>query len=403
MGAFHAMFWNNRVFVNIKHQYLNNEILVRYLNLDVEKLEEYYNELRYMLPQIMISHEISPMFATQDYDDRVRDVQKILTRIDNIYLTLPPYDVCMDGSRDYGGRLYKSLNCHRYLFEDGSRTNPHGTGLIYADSNEYGYLTYDDNSGREVFWLKRFDLTPVLERQELQFDLAELIEEIDAANANIKQTVNPYIHWLEGVLRVKCVYAKLLNEFYHIRHSFLDEHEIAAQFAKYLNTEKLASKAYMRMGSAEPQAVKYEVFRADDNSKPILCNSYDFERIGDFLYTDFFCGLKSNHVPKKCANCGKWFLLPHGKYSDYCENPLDNEPSKTCRDVSARKKYDDKCRADPVWLAYNRAYKAHYARYMKKKMTNVEFEEWGRYAIELREKMVEGELEFEEYERLLKI
>ena len=34
---------------------------------------------------------------------------------------------------------------------------------------------------------------------------------------------------------------------------------------------------------------------------------------------------------------------------------------------------------------------------MKKKMTNAEFEEWGRYAIELREKAVAGEIEFAEY------
>ena len=91
------------------------------------------------------------------------------------------------------------------------------------------------------------------------------------------------------------------------------------------------------------------------------------------------------------------------KYSDYCENPLTNDSGKICRDVSARKKYDDKCRTDPVWLAYNRAYKAHYARYMKKKMTNAEFEKWGRYAIELREEVINGEMEFEEYVRLVKI
>ena len=130
---------------------------------------------------------------------------------------------------------------------------------------------------------------------------------------------------------------------------------------------------------------------------------YDFENIGAFLYTDFFKGLKNNYVPKKCRNCGTYFLLPFGKYSDYCESSLADDPSKTCRDVSARKKYDEKCRVDPVWLAYNRAYKAHYARCIKKKMTKGEFEKWGTYAIELRNKAEAGELELAEYERLIRI
>ncbi len=60
-------------------------------------------------------------------------------------------------------------------------------------------------------------------------------------------------------------------------------------------------------------------------------------------------------------------------------------------------------RSDPIWLAYNRAYKAHYARYMKKKMTTAEFEQWSRYAVELRDNAIRGALEQSEYERLLKI
>jgi len=40
---------------------------------------------------------------------------------------------------------------------------------------------------------------------------------------------------------------------------------------------------------------------------------------------------------------------------------------------------------------------------MKKKMTNSEFEEWGRYAIELREKALAREIGFAEYEKLLRV
>ncbi|MCL2083012.1 MAG: DUF6076 domain-containing protein [Oscillospiraceae bacterium] len=136
---------------------------------------------------------------------------------------------------------------------------------------------------------------------------------------------------------------------------------------------------------------------------PKLYESYTLDGLGSFLYIDLFKGIQLNHIPKKCSNCGKYFLLTSGKYSDYCERPLPADKGKTCRDVGARKKYDEKCKTDPVWLTFNRAYKAHYARYMEKKMTVPEFEKWSAYAIELRDKAVNGELEFEEFERLVKI
>ena len=112
--------------------------------------------------------------------------------------------------------------------------------------------------------------------------------------------------------------------------------------------------------------------------------------------------LAKQYIPRRCDNCGKYFLQRSGKYSNYCDEPLKDDRSKTCRDVGSRKKYDEKCKTDPIWLAYNRAYKTHYARYMKKKMTTAEFEQWSRYAVELRENAIKGKIEEAEYERVLK-
>ena len=56
-----------------------------------------------------------------------------------------------------------------------------------------------------------------------------------------------------------------------------------------------------------------------------------------------------------------------------------------------------------AWPAYSRAFRAHYARYMKKQMTTAQFEQWSRYAVELREQAERDELPQVEYERLLKI
>ena len=64
---------------------------------------------------------------------------------------------------------------------------------------------------------------------------------------------------------------------------------------------------------------------------------------------------------------------------------------KICRDVGHRKKYADKVKNDPVWQ--------HYARYLTKKITQAEFQKWADYALELRQRALEGELVFEEFRR----
>ena len=53
-------------------------------------------------------------------------------------------------------------------------------------------------------------------------------------------------------------------------------------------------------------------------------------------------------------------------------------------------------------MTYQRAYKAHYARVLKKKMTKSEFSDWGEWAIALREKALKGEIPFDEYEQAIK-
>ena len=79
-----------------------------------------------------------------------------------------------------------------------------------------------------------------------------------------------------------------------------------------------------------------------------------------------------------------------------------NTAGKTCRNIGAHKKYEEKCKSDPIWLAYNRAYKNHYARVLKKKMTKSEFRTWSDWAVEYRDKALMGKVKIEEYEKKIK-
>ncbi len=82
---------------------------------------------------------------------------------------------------------------------------------------------------------------------------------------------------------------------------------------------------------------------------------------------------------------------------------MQDKKGKVCRDVGHRKKYADKVKNDPVWLTYSRAYKAHYARYMKKKMTQAEFQKWADFALDIREQALNEEIIFEEYAERIKV
>ena len=135
----------------------------------------------------------------------------------------------------------------------------------------------------------------------------------------------------------------------------------------------------------------------DASGNSILCEEIHFDDLQSFLYFDFFHGIKYNYIPNKCKQCGKYFLIQGGKYFSYCDKKLADDPRKTCRDIGSRRRYGDKCKNDPIWQTYNRAYKAHYARYMKKKMTVSEFEQWSRFASEIRDKAIGGEIPFDAY------
>lgn len=103
---------------------------------------------------------------------------------------------------------------------------------------------------------------------------------------------------------------------------------------------------------------------------PTLCERIVFNDIGSFLYYDFFCGLNNKCFPMICKNCGSYFLLDGGKFTQYCDNPIKGTNGSTCRSVGARQRYAEKCKSNPILGTYEKAYKAHYARVMKKRRLN---------------------------------
>ena len=393
MEKFHAMFHGTDVYINGKYKYNSNEILTAYLNLNLDM--KYLTDLHFYMRQSMKNLKLRTGYSDEerfvDYEKNVQWAQKLIDEVDAIRLKLPPYNRIVDSQQAKKNVLRRRL----YDFID--MLDGNGMATVTAELAEE-----DDDEDYCSAFIKfvPIDMYWYWEDSDSQFAM-ENMARMNELNQAIEDLMQPYIHWVEDVLRVKCCYEKLLSDFLHIKHGFLTEADLAKQFQAYFKTESMAGTAHRKLNGPAPLTSCHEVFTPEKGT-PFLCASYDFDRLGAFLYEDFFRGLAEHFIPKRCSNCGKWFLIDAGIYSDYCENPLAEDKAKTCRMVSARKKYDTKCKEDPIWNIYNKAYKAHYARIAKKKMTKAEFEAWSRYAVELREQAERNEISFEEYVRTIK-
>ena len=395
MEKFHAMFHGTDVYINGKYKYSSNEILTAYLNLNlsIEELTEWLFQLKAELRDLKLRVDFDDEERFINYENNVRWAQKLIDKIDALWPTLPPYNRFIQPHQIQGNRLRVCL----LRFSDMLDGDP--------TANLLGGMEIDEEDDDEAYLSTTVKFVPIdMDWYWTDGDSQHAMDNLNRMNElnqAIEDLMQPYIHWVEDVLRVKCCYEKLLTDYLHIKHGFLTEADLAKQFASYFKTESMAAMAHRKLNGPAPLISCHEVFTPEGGT-PFLCASYDFDRLGAFLYEDFFRGIAEHYIPKQCSNCGKWFLIDAGIYSDYCENPLEEDETKTCRMVSARKKYDTKCKEDPIWLTYNRAYKAHYARYLKKKMTTAQFEQWSRYAVELREQAVRKEISFEEYVQTIK-
>ena len=134
--------------------------------------------------------------------------------------------------------------------------------------------------------------------------------------------------------------------------------------------------------------IQYAVLERE-SCEPELVEKMYFDRLLDFVYVEFMKGLQKGFVPKRCANCGRWFLQTPGATFAYCAGPAPEDPGKTCREIGAASSFKDKVANNEVWQVQQRAYKKYYARTMRKDMTKAEFEAWTRDAEQKRDAALE--------------
>ena len=139
-----------------------------------------------------------------------------------------------------------------------------------------------------------------------------------------------------------------------------------------------------------------------EKGKAVLAEQTQFSYLTHFLYTDFYRGLIVGNVPRRCHNCGTYFLLTAGYNTCYCNNLAPGETARTCRKVGAHKKEaQGRIAATPAQKEYAKAYNRLKARKQRGKLNVDEWNAAVAKAQELKEQTERGELPDEELCRLL--
>ena len=386
MFSFKAYFFNHDVYINEKYKYAAGEILTAYLNTNFYKIiseEEWITELKIYKNKLILSEDMDYQ-DYQNYNANVYATTKMTDAINDWLVKLPPYKKILPMQIK---RLEDIINNYTIFFEKGLNYYER-EHITWETVTEYGVGEIDEY-GRG--WIRLHKFEPDEPQRISNYD-KKILYDLQEFNSEITDFFDEYISIVESYLTVHKIFAPFIDNYLHHKETYLTASDLAKAFDEFNKTHGMNfPKIQCRMNSFRYKSI------VDSSGKSILCEEINFEDLQSFLYFDFFNGIRNNYIPNKCKNCGKYFLIHGGKYFSYCDRKLKDEPSKTCRDVGSRRRYDDKCKNDPIWQTYNRAYKAHYARYMKKKMTISEFEEWSRFASEIRDKAIAGKISYDDY------
>ena len=138
------------------------------------------------------------------------------------------------------------------------------------------------------------------------------------------------------------------------------------------------------------------------SGKIILAERARFTELLDFLEVEFYRGLAMGNAPRRCHNCGGYFLLTSAYNTCYCNNIAPGETVRTCRKVGAhRKEAKGKGNQTPAQKEYDRTYNRLKGRKQRGKISKDEWNIAVAKAQELVEQSGRGELSDNELKRKL--
>ena len=149
--------------------------------------------------------------------------------------------------------------------------------------------------------------------------------------------------------------------------------------------------------------IEFTTMPNPDNIKDyIIAERTVFNRLGEFLHVDFFRGLMHGHTPRRCKNCGNFFLLSDGYSTIYCNQIAPGETTKTCQKVGAHRTAARGENKTPERKLYDLVYNRLKARHQRKTLSDDEWNKAVAQAWEYKEQAESGKLQYYELEELYK-
>ena len=127
---------------------------------------------------------------------------------------------------------------------------------------------------------------------------------------------------------------------------------------------------------------------------------YSISTIHDMLELEFTKMLEYDIRLHKCKICGRYFIIKGNYVSDFC-NRVREGNTRTCQQIGAQRKYDERLKTDEAVALFRKYYKRYYARTKVNQIKPDKFREWNYKACEMRDRCQNGEITPQEFEEWL--
>ena len=132
-----------------------------------------------------------------------------------------------------------------------------------------------------------------------------------------------------------------------------------------------------------------------------LAEKMAFDDLVSFLHMDLYKGMVAGNLPRRCHNCGHFFLTVGGHNVIYCNDTAPGEKEKTCRTVGAHRKEQQKNQTEFVQKEYSRTYNSLKARKRRGAISTATWNTQVAQIQDLKDAVLKGEIDDGEYKRRL--
>lgn len=311
VDAFTALFYSDRIFIG-EHEYPVGQCMVDILNLEESEL------LRLDQSLLDVYHAIQSVWQ----EDTLESVERAQKKLQEVWLLVSALPVYRDLNIDWSQPLFQNAD----LLE-----------------TFWGGIRYLPSEARAEVEMRLRDIVGITEilrvfRKQISLMLDSYFEPLERRNSEA---------YAVGVF----------------------------QFYSDMMTAKVINHDEEPFDHCFPLKVAFVPMMSPTGAdKIILAERTEFSGLISFLEVEFYRGLTVGNVPRRCHNCGKYFLLTAGYNTCYCNNIAPGETERTCRKVGAhRKEAQGKANRTPAQVEYDRTYNRLKQRKNRRKIS---VDEW---------------------------